>query len=157
RGRRTKSRGGLGLFRLARAPPTNWASGPRSPASLVGNAFPRENDRRWGCRHGVREHARLMIHPTAVIHPHAEIDPSVEIGPYTVIESGVMISAGCRIGPFVHLVGATSVGANNHFHAGCVIGDAPQDLKYEGEVTRLVIGEGNVFREHVTAHRSNCE
>jgi UDP-N-acetylglucosamine acyltransferase len=54
----------------------------------------------------------------------------------------------------VHLTGHTQIGANNVFHAGCVIGDAPQDLKYKDEPTRLSIGEGNVFREHVTIHRS---
>jgi UDP-N-acetylglucosamine acyltransferase len=98
-----------------------------------------------------------MIHPTAIIDARAELDPSVEIGPYSVIEAGVMIGAGCRIGPHVHLLGPTSIGANNCFHTGCVVGDAPQDLKYKGEPTRLVIGEGNVFREFFTAHRSNSE
>src|SRR5207247_8947828 len=58
-------------------------------------------------------------------------------------------------GPYVQLTGLTTTGAHNQFHAGCVIGDAPQDLKYKAEPTRLRIGEHNVFREHVTAHRSN--
>jgi UDP-N-acetylglucosamine acyltransferase len=49
----------------------------------------------------------------------------------------------------------TTLGTRNHFHAGCVIGDAPQDLKYQGEPTGLRIGDDNVFREHVTVHRSN--
>jgi acyl-[acyl carrier protein]--UDP-N-acetylglucosamine O-acyltransferase len=48
----------------------------------------------------------------------------------------------------------TVIGAGNRFHAGCVIGDAPQDLKYKNEPTRLRIGDHNVFREHVTVHRS---
>lgn len=96
-----------------------------------------------------------MIHPTAVISPQAQIDPSAEIGPYAVIDSGVTLGPGCRVGPHVYLTGQTSVGANNQFHAGCVIGDAPQDLKYKDEPTRVVIGEGNVFREGCTVHRSN--
>ncbi len=98
-----------------------------------------------------------MIHPTAIVDPRAEIDPSVEIGPYSVIDAGVKVAANCWLGPHVHLTGHTSIGANNRFHAGCVIGDAPQDVKYKGEPTRLVIGENNIFREHFTAHRSNSE
>jgi len=96
-----------------------------------------------------------MIHPTAIIHPKAKIDPSVRIGPYAVIDEAVTIGAHCIIGPHACLTGHTTIGANNSFHAGCVIGDAPQDLKYKGDPTRLRIGDGNVFREHVTIHRSN--
>jgi len=59
------------------------------------------------------------------------------------------------VGPFVHLTGHTVIGAGNRFHAGCVIGDAPQDLKYQDEPTRLRIGDENIFREHATVHRSN--
>lgn len=96
-----------------------------------------------------------MIHPTAVIHPDARLDPSVEVGPYTIIDAHVEIGAECRVGPQVHITGHTMVGEKNVFHTGCVIGDAPQDLKYADEPTRLRIGERNVFREHFTVHRSN--
>ena len=72
-----------------------------------------------------------MIHPTAIIHPKAKLDATVHVGPYAVVDAGV------------------ELGAN------CVVGDSPQDLKYKGEPTRLRIGNGNVFREHVTIHRSN--
>lgn len=96
-----------------------------------------------------------MIHPTAIIHSGARIDPSATVGPYTVIDADVAVGADCWIGPHVHLTGATVIGANNRFYAGCVIGEAPQDLKYKSDATRLVIGDGNVFREHVTVHRSN--
>lgn len=96
-----------------------------------------------------------MIHPTAVVHPKAVLDPSVTVGPYAVIDSGVVIGPDCVIGPYVYITGQTVIGARNRFHAGCVIGDAPQDLKYKGEPTRLRIGDDNVFREHVTVHRSN--
>lgn len=95
-----------------------------------------------------------MIHPTAVIHPHARLDPTVNVGPYAVIDGQVTIGPHCLIGPHVHLTGDTTIGSHNQFHTGCVIGDAPQDLKYKGEPTRLSIGERNVFREHVTVHRS---
>lgn len=96
-----------------------------------------------------------MIHPTAVIHPDAKLHPTVRVGPYAVIDGGVELGASCVVGPHVYLTGITTIGANNRFHAGCVIGDAPQDLKYQDEPTRLRISEGNVFREHVTVHRSN--
>jgi UDP-N-acetylglucosamine acyltransferase len=67
----------------------------------------------------------------------------------------VELGAHCVVGPHVYLTGLTTIGAHNSFHAGCVIGDAPQDLKYKGEPTCLRIGDHNVFREHFTAHRSN--
>lgn len=95
-----------------------------------------------------------MTHPTATVHPDARVDPSAEIGPYTVIDADVSVGPGVKVGPNCHLTGVTEIGAKNTFHAGCVIGDAPQDLKYDGSPTRLKIGEGNVFREHVTVHRS---
>jgi len=95
-----------------------------------------------------------MIHPTAIIHPQATLDATVRIGPFAVIDAGVELGADCMVGPHAYLTGETKIGAGNRFHAGCVIGDAPQDLKYKGEPTRLRIGDGNVFREHVTIHRS---
>ncbi|HUA68897.1 MAG TPA: acyl-ACP--UDP-N-acetylglucosamine O-acyltransferase [Candidatus Saccharimonadales bacterium] len=95
-----------------------------------------------------------MIHPTAIIHPNAKLDSTVRVGPYAVIDEGVELGANCVVGSHVYLTGLTTIGINNYFHAGCVIGDAPQDLKYKGEPTRLRIGDHNVFREHVTVHRS---
>jgi UDP-N-acetylglucosamine acyltransferase len=95
-----------------------------------------------------------MIHSTAIIDPKAQLDSSVEVGPYSVIDAHVSLGPGCRVGPHVYLTGHTIIGANNRFHAGCVIGDAPQDVKYKDEPTRLVIGDGNLFREQATVHRS---
>ncbi len=95
-----------------------------------------------------------MIHSTAIIHPQARLDTTVRVGPYAVIDAGVEVGPECVVGPHVHLTGMTSIGAHNQFHTGCVIGDAPQDLKYKDEPTRLRIGERNVFREHATVHRS---
>jgi UDP-N-acetylglucosamine acyltransferase len=95
-----------------------------------------------------------MIHPTAIVHPKAKLDSTVRVGPYAVIDEGVVLGADCVVGPHVYLTGLTTIGADNQFHAGCVIGDAPQDLKYKNEPTRLRIGDHNVFREHVTVHRS---
>lgn len=96
-----------------------------------------------------------MIHPTAIIHPGAQLHPTTLVGPYAVIEEHVVMGPHCRIGPHVHLTGVTTIGSHNHFHTGCVIGDAPQDLKYKGEPTRVRIGDHNVFREHLTVHRSS--
>jgi len=100
-------------------------------------------------------HFYAVIHPTAVIHARAKLDPTVRVGPYAVIDADVELGAHCAVGPHVYLTGRTKAGAHNLFHAGCVIGDAPQDLKYKGELTSLRIGDRNVFREHFTVQRAN--
>lgn len=79
----------------------------------------------------------------------------MKVGPYAVIDEGVTMGADCVIGPHVYLTGQTTIGERNQFFAGCVIGEAPQDLKYKGAPTGVRIGSGNVFREHVTVHRSS--
>jgi len=96
-----------------------------------------------------------MIHPTAIIHPSAKLGANVRVGAYAVIDAAVELDADCVVGPQVYLTGVTKIGVGNKFHAGCVIGDAPQDLKYQDEPTRVEIGDHNIFREHVTVHRSN--
>jgi UDP-N-acetylglucosamine acyltransferase len=98
-----------------------------------------------------------LIHPTAVVHPRAQLDSSVVVGPYAVIDEHVTLGPGCVVGPHVYLTGHSTIGARNRFHAGCVVGDAPQDLKYRGAPTRLRMGDDNVVREHVTIHRSTTE
>lgn len=95
------------------------------------------------------------IHPTAVIHPDARVGDGIRVGPFAVVDAGVTLGDGCTLGPHVYLTGRTAIGRKNSFGPGCVIGEAPQDLKYGGEDTELVIGDGNDFREHVTVHRSN--
>jgi UDP-N-acetylglucosamine acyltransferase len=95
-----------------------------------------------------------VIHPTAIIHSKAQLHPGVRVGPYAIIDEGVEVGPECEIGPGAYLTGLTKIGRGNRFFAGCVIGEAPQDLKYDGTPTRLRIGDGNVFREHVTVHRS---
>ncbi len=98
---------------------------------------------------------RVMIHPTAVVHPRAHLDETVVVGPGAVIDAEVTVGPRCVIGPHAYLTGHTTLGADNRVHAGCVLGEAPQDLKYTGAPTRLRIGDRNVFREHVTVHRAN--
>ena len=97
-----------------------------------------------------------MIHQTAIIHPKAKVDPTVRVGPYAVIDDHVELGPDCLVGPHVYLTGQTTIGARNRFFSGCVIGEAPQDLKYKGELTRLRIGDGNTFRENVTVNRSTA-
>ncbi len=96
-----------------------------------------------------------QIHPTAVVAKGASLGSNIQIGPYSVIDEHVSIADGCIIGPHVHITGHTTIGKENRFHSGAVIGDAPQDLKYADEPTRVIIGDANTFREHVTIHRSN--
>lgn len=94
-----------------------------------------------------------MIHPTAIVDPDASIATDVEIGPYSIIGAEVALGSGCRIGPHVVIKGPTRMGADNRVHQFASLGEAPQDLKYAGEPTRLEIGVGNVFREYVTVNR----
>ena len=96
-----------------------------------------------------------MIHPTAVIHPQARVPSDTQVGPYCVIDADVEIGPECQLGPHVYLTGKTRIGARNKFHAGAVIGDWPQDLRFSGAPTGVLIGDDNTFREHVTVHRSN--
>jgi UDP-N-acetylglucosamine acyltransferase len=94
-----------------------------------------------------------MIDPRAVISPQAQIAADVEIGPFTVIGADVTIGAGTWIGPHVVINGPTRIGAGNKIFQFASLGDAPQDKKYNGEPTRLEIGDRNVFRESVTVNR----
>ena len=95
-----------------------------------------------------------MIHTTAIISPSAKLGANVRIGAFAVIDASVELGADCIVGPHAYLTGVTKIGSGNKFHAGCIIGDAPQDLKYKDEPTRVVIGDNNVFREHVTVNRA---
>ena len=93
-----------------------------------------------------------MIHPTAIVDKHAELDSSVEVGPYAVIGPKVKIGPRTRVGPHAVIEGDTTIGANNAIFQFAAIGAIPQDLKYAGEPTKLVIGEHNAIREFATVH-----
>lgn len=95
----------------------------------------------------------MAVHSTAVIDPAADIDPTVQIGPYCVIEGPVRIGPRTTLGPFVHLLGDTHIGADCRLHAGVVVGDLPQDKAYQGDPTSVRIGNETTLREHVTVHR----
>ena len=91
-----------------------------------------------------------MIHKTAIIDTKAKIHKNVEIGPYTVIGSNVEIKEGTKIQSHVSITGQTTIGKNNKIFPFASIGNEPQDLKYKGEKTKLLIGDGNTIREYTT-------
>ncbi len=97
-----------------------------------------------------------LIHPTAIIDPQARIDPTARIGAYTVIEGPVVIGPQCVIASQVKIIGPIDMGGGNHVHSFAVLGDAPQDLKYHDQPSRVLIGEHNIFREHTTVHRGTA-
>lgn len=96
----------------------------------------------------------MKIHPTAIISPDAYLAPDVEIGPYTVIGPKVTIGRGTTIGPHVVIDGPAEIGDECRIMQFAAIGAPPQDLKYRGEETKVVIGNRNTIRECVTIHRS---
>lgn len=95
-----------------------------------------------------------LIHPTAVIHPGAELHPTVKVGPYAVIGERVKVGADTVIGPHVVLDGATEIGERNKIFPGAAIGLEPQDLKYDGSLNLVKIGNDNLIREYVTINRA---
>ena len=91
-----------------------------------------------------------LIHPTAIIDPKAELDSSVKVGAYTIIGPNVQIGAGSEIGPHAVIEGHTIIGENNRIFQFASLGAIPQDKKYRGEPTHLIIGNGNTIRESTT-------
>jgi UDP-N-acetylglucosamine acyltransferase len=90
------------------------------------------------------------IHQTALINRQAEIDSDVEIGPYSVIGAGVRIGKQTRVASHVVIEGRTSLGQGNTIYQFATIGSRPQDLKYRGEASELIIGKHNTIREYVS-------
>lgn len=95
-----------------------------------------------------------LIHPTAVIHPGAELHPTVKIGAYAVIGDNVKVGPETTIGAHVVLEGPTEIGARNQIFPGAAIGLEPQDLKYDGAISWVRIGDDNRIREYVTINRA---
>ena len=95
----------------------------------------------------------IKIHKTAVIHPDAKLANGVTVGPYSVIGPNVTISENVRIATHCNIDGNTTIGKNCQIFTGAVVGNIPQDKKYDGgEGVSLEIGEGNIIREYVTIH-----
>ena len=92
------------------------------------------------------------IHPTAVIERGAELDSTVEVGPYAVIGAKVKIGARSTVGAHAVIEGDTTIGQDNRIFQLAAVGAIPQDLKFAGEQTRLLIGDGNSIREFATVH-----
>jgi UDP-N-acetylglucosamine acyltransferase len=99
----------------------------------------------------------LKIHNTAIVHPKAILADDVEVDCYAQIGENVQIGAGSRIGAFAVITGWTFIGERCNIHMGAVIGHVPQDKKYRGEKSFVIIGDDNVIREYVTVHRANAE
>jgi UDP-N-acetylglucosamine acyltransferase len=98
---------------------------------------------------------KTRIHPTALVDPKAEIDSSVDIGPFCVIKGAVKIMKGTKLLSHVIVEGSTEIRENCTIHPFTSLGLPPQDLKYKGENTRLVIGSNNIIREYVSIHRAS--
>jgi len=94
----------------------------------------------------------VTIHPSAIVDPRAQLGRDVEIGAYTVVGPEVTLGDGCRLHHHAIVEGCTTLGKGCQVFPQAVLGMQPQDLKYQGEKTRLVIGDHNTFREMVTAH-----
>jgi UDP-N-acetylglucosamine acyltransferase len=98
----------------------------------------------------------VTVHPTAVVAPSAELGAGCAVGPYAVVGERVRLEPGCSVGAHAHLAGPMTAGKDCRFHPFVSVGTDPQDLKYRGEPTELVIGEGNTFREFVTVNRGTA-
>ncbi|HEY5777002.1 MAG TPA: acyl-ACP--UDP-N-acetylglucosamine O-acyltransferase [Xanthomonadales bacterium] len=98
-----------------------------------------------------------MIHPTALVDPKAELADDVEVGAFTIIDAKVRIDAGTRIGSHAVVTGRTTIGKNNHIFQFTSIGEEPQDKKYAGEDTELIIGDNNTIRELCTFSRGSAQ
>jgi UDP-N-acetylglucosamine acyltransferase len=98
-----------------------------------------------------------MIHPTALIDPKAELADDVEVGAFSIIDARVRIGAGTKIGPHAVITGRTTIGKNNHIFQFTSIGEQPQDKKYAGEDTELIIGDNNTIRELCTFSRGSIQ
>jgi UDP-N-acetylglucosamine acyltransferase len=90
------------------------------------------------------------IHPTAIVEKGAELAEGVAVGPYCVVGPRVTLAEGVRLLSHVVVAGNTSIGPNTHIHPFASIGTQPQDLKYKGEDSKLVVGANNILREYVT-------
>jgi UDP-N-acetylglucosamine acyltransferase len=95
-----------------------------------------------------------QIHPTAVVDPRAQLADGVSVGPYAVIGGEVQLGPDCWIGPHVVLDGRVRMGRGNRIFPGACVGLEPQDLKYAGDPTEVVLGDDNTIRECVTINRA---
>ena len=95
-----------------------------------------------------------MISPLAFVSPEAKLGRNVTVQPFAYIDADVEIGDNCTIMSYASILAGTRMGANNRVFQGAVLGAVPQDFYYTGDATTLLIGEGNVFREHVVINRA---
>jgi UDP-N-acetylglucosamine acyltransferase len=93
------------------------------------------------------------VHPGAIVEPGARLGADVVVGPFCYIGDGVEVGDGTEFGPHCSVLGPTRIGKRNRFVGHCAVGGEPQDKKFAGEHTELVIGDDNTFREFVTLNR----
>ena len=93
-----------------------------------------------------------MIHPTSIISKKSNIHKNVIVGPFCIIDENVTIDSGTELISNVHISGNTIIGKNNKFYPFSTIGLPPQDKKFQGEDSKLIIGNNNTFREHITVN-----
>lgn len=98
----------------------------------------------------------VSLHPLSHVDPSAILGEDVVVGPFAMIGPEVVVGDGCRIEAHAVLQSGCVLGRRNVVHSFAVLGGAPQDRRYGGEPTQLVVGDDNVFREHVTAHRGTA-
>jgi UDP-N-acetylglucosamine acyltransferase len=99
----------------------------------------------------------MEIHPTAVVSLRAELASDVRVGPYAVIEDEVVIGDGCEIGAHAVVKRFTTLGERNRVYEHATLGGEPQDTKFKGERSALIIGDDNLIREYATIHRASGE
>lgn len=90
------------------------------------------------------------IHPQAIVETSAKLDEGIKVGPYAIVKAGAKIKKGTEIGAFAQVLNNTEIGENCKISSYAVIGSPPQDLKYKGEKSFLIIGDNNIIREFVT-------
>lgn len=98
-----------------------------------------------------------MIHPTALVDPRAKLGAGVTIGAYSIVDGDVEMGAGTTVGHHCVITGHTKIGRDNRIFHFVSLGEANQDKKYQGEPTRLDIGDRNTIREYVSVHRGSVQ
>jgi UDP-N-acetylglucosamine acyltransferase len=101
--------------------------------------------------------AERLIHPSAILDPAAILAEDVSVGPFSIIGHDVEIGSGTTVGPHVVIKGPSRIGRDNRIFQFASVGEDPQDKKYQGEITRLEIGDRNVIREYCTIHRGTAQ
>lgn len=97
------------------------------------------------------------IHPTAIVHPSAELAEGASVGPFCLVGPNCIVGEGTRLEAYVHLKEDVTLGRDNVLHSGVVLGDRPQHLAYRPHPGRVIVGDGNTLREHVTIHKPHVE